>query len=150
MTEYSNCKKKAIRILSLSPYNAHTEPLFKELKLLKVMDILKLQQLKFYYKFRNQKLPYYLQALPLNYNRDMHSYSTRTQNNLHVIGTKHEFAKNCIRHDVIKTVNSTPDCILDKIDTHSLNGYARYIKHYILSSYHERCLIRNCYICSRS
>ncbi len=53
--------EKAIRILSLSKYNADTEPRFEELKLLKVKDILKLQELKFYYKYRNNKLPYYLQ-----------------------------------------------------------------------------------------
>ena len=41
-------QKKAVRILSLSKYNAHTEPIFESLKLLKVKDILKLQELKFY------------------------------------------------------------------------------------------------------
>ncbi len=43
-------QKKIIRILSRSKYNAHTEPIFKELKLLKLEDILKLQELKLYYK----------------------------------------------------------------------------------------------------
>ncbi len=38
-------QKKVIRIISLSKYNAHTEPLFKTLKLLKINDILKLQEL---------------------------------------------------------------------------------------------------------
>ncbi len=37
------CDKKIVRILSLSKYNAHTAPLFKILKLLKVNDIFKLQ-----------------------------------------------------------------------------------------------------------
>ncbi len=67
---------KAIRILSFSKYNAYTEPLFKELKLLKVKDILKLKALKFYYKYRNNKLPYYLQKMPFNYNIDTHNYDT--------------------------------------------------------------------------
>ncbi len=40
-------QKKAIRTISLSKYNAHTEPIFKTLKLLKVKDILTLQELKF-------------------------------------------------------------------------------------------------------
>ncbi len=35
-------QKKVLRILTVSKYNAHTEPLFKKLKLLKVNDILKL------------------------------------------------------------------------------------------------------------
>ena len=32
-------QKKAIRIISLAKYNAHTEPLFKTLNLLKINDI---------------------------------------------------------------------------------------------------------------
>ncbi len=48
--------KRVIWIIYLSKYNAHTEPIFKELKLLKLNDILKLQELKFYYKFKNIKL----------------------------------------------------------------------------------------------
>ncbi len=44
-------QKKAIRIITLSKYNAHTEPLFKRLKLLKLIDLLHLNELKFYYKY---------------------------------------------------------------------------------------------------
>ncbi len=57
-------QKKVIRILSVSKYNAHIKRLFKKLKLLKVNDMLKLQELKFDYKFKNNKLPHYLQFLP--------------------------------------------------------------------------------------
>ena len=39
-------QKKAIRIISISTYNAHTEPLLKNLILLKIQDILILQTLK--------------------------------------------------------------------------------------------------------
>ena len=55
------CKlqKKCIRIISLSKYNAHTEPLFKKYNLLKVQDIFMIQQLKFYHKFVNNNLPLY-------------------------------------------------------------------------------------------
>ncbi len=34
------------------------DPPFKILKLLKVNDIFKLQELKFYYKYKNNKLPH--------------------------------------------------------------------------------------------
>ena len=52
-------QKKAIRIITLSKYNAHTAPIYKELKLLKVSDIYKLQELKFYHKLINKQLPEY-------------------------------------------------------------------------------------------
>ena len=48
--ELQNYKKSA-RILSASKYNADTEPLFKNFKLLKIEHILKLHELKLYYKF---------------------------------------------------------------------------------------------------
>ena len=51
--------QKSIRIIELKKYNAHTEPLFKSFKLLKVADIFKLQQLKFYFNLINNKQPGY-------------------------------------------------------------------------------------------
>ena len=33
-----------MRIITLNKYNSHTEPLFKNLKLLKIEDMLKLQE----------------------------------------------------------------------------------------------------------
>ncbi len=97
--------------------------------MLKVTDILRLQELKFYYKYKNNKLPHYLQNLPLECNTDIHNYETHTQHKLHELKTDHEYAKKCLRYDVIKIINNIPALILDKIETHSLNGFAGYIKH---------------------
>ena len=52
--------KKAILIITSNRYNSHTEPLFKQLNMLKLEDLLKLQQLKFYFKFNEGSLPVYL------------------------------------------------------------------------------------------
>ena len=49
--------EKGIRIISLIKYKAHTDPIFKKLQFLKLDDIYKLQQLKFYYKLVNNYLP---------------------------------------------------------------------------------------------
>ena len=60
-----NCKrliklqKKALRIISISKYNAHTDPLFKKYRILKLPHILQLQELKCYHKYINKKLPAY-------------------------------------------------------------------------------------------
>ena len=43
-------QKKSVRSFTLSKYNAHTEPIYKTLKLLKINDIFKCQTLKFIYK----------------------------------------------------------------------------------------------------
>ncbi len=142
-------QKKAVRIISLSKYNAHTEPIFKQLKLLKVPDILKVQELKFFYKYQHKQLPDYLLQLPFNINADTHSYSTRQQNKIHQPLAKHDYAKKCIRYDIPKLVNNTPSLILDKVWTHSLQGFAWYIKQHIIQNYQENCTIDACYICSR-
>ncbi len=54
--------------------------------------------------------------------------------------TKHEYAKKCIRYNLPKIINNTPAIILEKIHTHSLNGFASYIKHTFLQSYQETYL----------
>ena len=52
-------QKKAVRIITNSKYNAHTEPLFKYFNLLNVQDLYILQILKLYYKAVNSILPKY-------------------------------------------------------------------------------------------
>ncbi len=47
LTELKNFRKNNQN--NDSKYNTHTEPLFKDLKILQIKDILKLQQLKFYF-----------------------------------------------------------------------------------------------------
>ncbi len=77
-------QKKAVRIITLSKYNAHTEPIFKKLKLLKVEDILKLQQLKIYFKYTNNMLPWYFNKQNENHtstfylklNKNTHHHNT--------------------------------------------------------------------------
>lgn len=143
-------QKKAIRILSLSKYNAHTEPIFKDLNLLKVTDILKLQELKFYYKFKHNLLPSYLLTLPFSSNNETHNHNTRQQNNIHLTLVKHEYAKKCIRFNLPRLINASPALILDKVSTHSLDGFSWYIKRQIIQSYESTCAIHGCYICSQN
>ena len=49
-------QKKLVRIISVRKYNAHTEPVFISLKLLKIEHIVKLHEQKLYYKFAHNKL----------------------------------------------------------------------------------------------
>ena len=44
-------QKRAVRFITQSKYLAHTDPIFIKLNLLKIQDIFKLNQLKFYYKY---------------------------------------------------------------------------------------------------
>ena len=115
-------QKKAIRTVMISSYNAHTEPFFKNLKLLKIQDILTLQTLKIYHKFRKNNLPNYIQNWPLFQNSNIHNHNTRGANALHKNRCSHVFAQKSLKLNITNIVNGTPDIILDKIDTHSLMG----------------------------
>ena len=130
MKEFENYKK-AVRILSASKYNAHTEPLFKNLKLLKIEHILKLHELKLYYKFIRIRLLVYLQNLKLDQNSSIHNINTRGQHNIHTTRVQHEFDKHSLRYTPPRIINNTPNIILNKIYTHSLHGFATYIKHFL-------------------
>ena len=48
LNRYQNYRKKSIRLITGNEYLAHSEPLFKELELLKIEDLYKLKILKFY------------------------------------------------------------------------------------------------------
>ena len=52
-------QKKDVRILT-TRYNSRTDPLFKRLNFFKITDLLRLQELMFYYKFMHNLLPSYL------------------------------------------------------------------------------------------
>ncbi len=86
-------QKQIVRIVSLTKYNAHTDALFKQFKLLKVNAILKLQELKFYYKYKNNKLAHYLQTLPFHPNTKTHDHDTCIKYHIHHPKGKHVFAK---------------------------------------------------------
>ncbi len=78
------------------------------------------------------------------------SYETRLQGKIHQWGPMYEYARKCIRYNIPSTVNSTPTNIIEKIYTHSMEGFSKYIKQNILQSYQENCTIYNCYICHRT
>ncbi len=141
-------QKKAVRIIKLEKYNAHTEPLFKKLSLLRIEHILHLQELKLYYKYRNNLLPHYIQTLPLLHFNEIHQYPTRGDHEMRQPKIKHEYARKFVRYAIPDTVNKTPRCILDKVETHSLQGYSKYIKKYYIDSYRVTCDKENCYVCS--
>lgn len=131
-------QKRAIRIIKGASYNAHTEPIFKELELLKLQDLCALHDLKFCYKFTNNmsiSIPY----LP----------ETRTANDFQITNIRNSFAKNNIRYRIPVAYNNCPNIIKEKSQTHSITGFSCYLKNNLLQNYFFACNIDNCYICNR-
>ena len=142
-------QKKAVRIICGSKYNAHADPLFKELKLLKIQDIFMLQCTKFYYNFTHNKLPLYFDNF-FQRNADFHIHDTRNRNRVYLAGINNETTRKCIRVHIPNLINNLPANVKEKLDTHSLPGFTHYVKMYYIGRYSTECSIRNCYICNRS
>ena len=143
-------QKRAVRILTGSKYNSHTEPLFKQTNLLKVNDICKLNEIKFYYKLVNKQQPQYFNSFTHETNSDIHTHNTRRRNELHIPKTKHDFAKNEFTIQILQTVNELPDIVTSKVYTHSINGLTNYARQYLIAAYKIECTIGNSYTCQHT
>ena len=141
-------QKKAMRIIVKAKYNAHTEPIFKKLGILKMGDLYRLRILVFYHKFVNEKLPSYFLHNFIFHNEDYHNYTTRNRTNLTVPMLRHELHRSTLRSAIARTVNDTPPAIVEKTRTHSLNGFTYYVRLSMLYAYLVLCEIRDCYICN--
>ena len=142
----SKLQKRAMRIVSLSKYNAHTDPIFKELNILKVEDLFRLSLLKFQFKLTNKKLPHYFINM---FDQDAvdYSYNMRPrEERFPVPNTGH--AEKTVRYHLPIFINSMPTLIIDKIETHSEKGFAHYAKIKFISDYSSSCNIQNCYVCN--
>ena len=141
-------QKKAIPIITNSKYNAHSNPLFKSLNLLKIQDIYNLNVLKFYFNYRHNLLPRYFNSYNLKYRSSIHEHHTRSKNEIQVNKTRTNIAGKSLRHITPKIINNTSSNIINKIHKHSYIGYINYIKYFIIDSYTAECNQPNCYVCN--
>ena len=144
-SKLTNLQKKCIRIITKNKMFAHTDPLFKNLHILKAEDIFKIQQFKLYYKYLKHTLPTFF--LNLQFRTSGHNYNTRNQD-LYKCRIKHEFARQCLLYNIPDAINNCPTNIREKFFTHSLRGVITYAKSSILNSYDSICHIPRCYVCS--
>ena len=142
-------QKWAVRAITCSKYNAHTDPIFKKLNILKINDIHKLSAIKFYYKFKNNLLPKSFHAI-FTSKMPSHEHKTRQRNTPRPDTPKTALAKSTIRYYIPELIKQLPTNITDKISTHSIQGFSNYIKKYFINQYQESCILQNCYICNRS
>ena len=140
-------QKRAVRIISCNKYNSHTDPLFKNLNLLKLKDLFELNVLKLYYKYKKNILPFYISNIFSDFSVG-HSYNLRTEYILNEHGSNKPNGDKCIRHYLPSVINKSKPDILDKISTHTIQWFAFYIKRTIMCNYRVECIVRNCYICN--
>ena len=145
-TRILKLQKKAVRVISNAKYNAHTDPIFRQLGLLKINHVFDKQCLKLYHKICNNEAPAYFESM-FSQNNLFHDYNTRQNSSLRIPFTRTVFAEKCIRYYIPQLLIKSPVCITEKINTHSRQGFAHYVKMHFINSYSNNCNIPGCYIC---
>ena len=150
----SKMQKRVIRIITHSNYIAHTEPLFKKLKLLKVEDMFPLKILKFLHKLAHNELPPYFKVYDPHLSKIVTPYNLRAHP-LPVPPITHIYAESCLVYQLVKMKNSitiNDKLILQKIEekSHSHSGFSIYVINNMLDKYTYDCIKPFCYTCGRT
>ena len=107
-------QKKCMRFLTKSKYNAHTDPIFKKLNILKIHDLFKLHLLKLYHNYKNNNLPSFLQSFNIIPRQDVHSYNTRNKSSLNKMKINLKMTENSVRYALPELINMTDKSIISK------------------------------------
>ena len=98
-------QKKALRIITDSDYIAHSGPICKELRLLKVTDMFQLTIWKLYFKLMNNLLQPYFNYMKRKLPELCNVYSIRKPT-FHLPITRHEFARQLIGYTMLELLNT--------------------------------------------
>ena len=64
------------------------------------------------------------------FNYDIHNYDIRINTEIYTYKAKYEFAMKCLWHNLPLLLNNIPSIVKEKLNTHSLQGFAQYDKLY--------------------
>ena len=143
-------QKKALRLISNSNYIAHTEPIHKNLRLLKLTDMFPIAVWKFYFKFMNNQLPEYCVGWKLELLRVCTRYEIRSPV-CHLQLIRHKFAETLIRYCLIMQLNMKKCSVFitSIVHTHFFLGYKTYLRQKPIDLYSDHCTILQCYVCQK-
>ena len=97
-------QKRAIRIITKSDFRSSTDPLFAELNILPIHDLIKLHTLLSMFKLQNEKYPSIPGICFIN-NNIIHSHSTRQRNDIRLPRNRTTTANNSFYTAGIKEWN---------------------------------------------
>ena len=113
-------QKRALRIVKNTDYVAHSEPICKDLRLLKMPDMFRFALWKFYFKLMNNKLPSYFENMKPVLPRICDNYDIRRPS-FHLPLIKHDFAEQLISYQLTTMLNENGSTrFSSKVFTHSL------------------------------
>ena len=142
------CCKSWIKIFeSFESYNAHTDPLYMESKILNLKDLFRLNCSKLVCRKNLGKLhEYHAAQIPT---RSDGNVKTRQKRDIIIKPFNNNTVKiNSINYKLGNAWNELP---IEIKDCHYKNThtFSKHVKAHYLSKYKRNCNIENCYICSR-
>ena len=104
-------QNRAIRIITDSKYNSHTEPLLKSLNILKINYIFTIQCLKFFHNYKNDRVPVFFRSFFVE-NALYHYYETRHCHHICIPHSHTTKARKCIRSSssFVSFTQCSPTC----------------------------------------
>ena len=143
-------QKKAVRIITQSDYIAHTEPLCKQNRLIKLPNMFSLAVWKFYYKLMNNQLPIYFSVMKPVLPQICSRYEVRNPV-FHLPDIRHSFAEQSIRYCLIKQLNAENGSTITTgmVHTSSFPSYKYHIKNEVINNYSVFCNIDKCHVCRK-
>ena len=140
-------QKIAVRCISNSKYNEHTDPLFKSLGIIKFDDMRELQSLKFMHDYKHNNLPISFQNTWQTVAGQNPRYLLRNSIDYVVPRYRIEKVKRFPTWSIPRLWNDFPNLNLMKDITSKALFSAKLKKHFI-SKLSDICNIPNCYICN--
>ena len=137
-------QKRAIRTISNSKFNGHTEPICKLLSILKLPDLYKLQLYKMYYKIKRKVVPQYFTTVVPTLTHNYFTRRTADQRNR----TYHAFADHNCLHAMIDLLNKSPLIKAQVTTSTSLPHFVSFVKQQCFRQYEYFCSVNNCYVCN--
>ena len=132
-----------------SKYNAHTQPLFKNNKVIQFDDLFKLQCVKLVYKKFHGKLPSY-HSEQLVINKESRQLNTRQKYDVNISTANDIFSRtNTINYKIGKSWNEL-SFETKKTQFKTQSNFTKHIKGIYTSKYSDICNISNCYTCKNN
>ena len=126
-----NLQKRAVRLITNSRYLSPSNPLFHQLKLLKIDDIHTFQTAVLMHKFTFNRLPTVFDGF-FTPNSTVHSYPTRQSSDYHLENPRISLAQKSLKHNGPDIWNSLPPNLKQCT---SLNIFKRELKNILITQY---------------
>lgn len=123
-------QKRIVRIITLSSYLAHTQPLFDQLKILNIFNINMFQIACFVFEFFGNNLPRCFGSF-FTKNALIHNHNTRSNNNLHIHYTRTTFSSFALRFRGPVVWNALPSKLKAPCDK---SCFKRMLKQHLLQN----------------